>query len=34
VKILDSHLKGKKYIVGDKLTIADIIVASSLIKAF
>lgn len=33
-KILDNHLNGKKWLVGDKMTIADLYVGSSVILAF
>lgn len=33
-KILDTHLNGKSWLVGDRMTIADIYVGSSLILAF
>ena len=32
-KVLDGHLKGKQYLVGDSLTLADLVVACGFIVA-
>ena len=34
LKVLDNQLKGKKYLVGERITLADIVVASTLLYPF